>query len=123
MKLYNKLSGSLKGSTRDLCYLVVLLLVVLLEWGGGAPNGVAAQTVADTRQLVPQSSSKVFPFSAVGQLANGCTGFLIGPCHVMTVAHCVVEPWKGIWWNGLDFYPGRLGDLQRICDCSLKRCS
>jgi V8-like Glu-specific endopeptidase len=70
-------------------------------------NVAAAQAVADTRQLVPPSSSSAFPFSAVGQLANGCTGFLIGPCHVMTVAHCVVEPWRGIWWSGLDFYPGR----------------
>uniref|UniRef100_A0A383W1B5 Peptidase S1 domain-containing protein n=1 Tax=Tetradesmus obliquus TaxID=3088 RepID=A0A383W1B5_TETOB len=25
----------------------------------------------------------------------------------MTVAHCVVEPWRRIWWKGLDFYPGR----------------
>lgn len=26
---------------------------------------------------------------------------------VMTVAHCVYEPWRGIWWQGLDFHPGR----------------
>lgn len=26
---------------------------------------------------------------------------------VMTVAHCVQEPWRGIWWQGLEFHPGR----------------
>ena len=26
---------------------------------------------------------------------------------VMTVAHCVYEPWRGIWWQGLDFHPVR----------------
>lgn len=26
---------------------------------------------------------------------------------VMTVAHCVYEPWRKIWWQGLEFHPGR----------------
>lgn len=57
-------------------------------------------------QLVSGTESKQLPLRTIGQLANGCTGFLIGPCHVMTVAHCVYEPWRQIWWRGLDFYPG-----------------
>lgn len=57
--------------------------------------------------LLPVSNSSAYPFSAVGQLANGCSAFLISPCHVMTVAHCVVEPHRKIWYHGLEFYPGR----------------
>jgi hypothetical protein len=57
--------------------------------------------------LLPVSNSSAYPFSAVGQLANGCSAFLVSPCHVMTVAHCVVEPHRKIWYPGLEFYPGR----------------
>lgn len=75
--------------------------------GATAASAAVATASAGGMLLVPEGSNTAFPFSAVGQLANGCTGFLIGPCHVMTVAHCVLEPWRDIWWHGLDFYPGR----------------
>lgn len=61
----------------------------------------------DALMLVAKPDSLKFPLRTVGQLANGCTAFLIGPCHAVTVAHCVYEPWRNIWWRGLDFYPGR----------------
>lgn len=77
--------------------------------------------------LLPVSNSSAYPFSAVGQLANGCSAFLISPCHIMTVAHCVVEPHRKIWYHGLEFYPGRWAEgsdstcaLARLhrCPCS-----
>lgn len=52
---------------------------------------------------------KDFPFSAIGQLESGCTAFLVGPCHLLTVAHCVYNPEFDFWWGGTDFYPGRSG--------------
>jgi hypothetical protein len=93
------------------------LLLFLLLGSATLSHVAAAQAVVGTRQLVPPSSSSSYPFNAVGQLANGCTGFLIGPCHVMTVAHCVVEPWKKIWWGGLDFYPGRCASVATDAHC------
>lgn len=54
-----------------------------------------------------QVKDLTFPFTAVGQLRNGCTAFLVGPCHLITVAHCVYDPGKDIWWPGLEFFPGR----------------
>lgn len=59
-------------------------------------------------ELLPVKTVK-YPFSTVGQLANGCTAFLIGRCYLMTVAHCVYSPQYDVWWPGLDFYPGRNG--------------
>ncbi|KAG2430795.1 hypothetical protein HXX76_009771 [Chlamydomonas incerta] len=50
-----------------------------------------------------------YPVRLVGQLRNGCTAFLAGPCHVVTVAHCVYDPERGIWWPGLEFSAGRNG--------------
>lgn len=48
-----------------------------------------------------------YPFSAIGQLASGCSAFMVGPCHLLTVAHCVYDPQARIWWPGLEFYPAR----------------
>ncbi|PNH07558.1 Glutamyl endopeptidase, partial [Tetrabaena socialis] len=50
-----------------------------------------------------------YPLSSVGQLRNGCTGFLAGPCHVIAVAHCVYDPKTDTWWPGLEFSAGRNG--------------
>ncbi|GMH36278.1 hypothetical protein BSKO_04146 [Bryopsis sp. KO-2023] len=50
-----------------------------------------------------------FPFTAIGQIASGCSAFLVGPCHVLTVAHCVYEPDYDFWWGGTEFHAGRNG--------------
>jgi V8-like Glu-specific endopeptidase len=34
----------------------------------------------------------------------------------MTVAHCVHEPWRGMWWQGLEFFPGRNVQPSRTVD-------
>lgn len=51
------------------------LLLVL-----SAISVVAAQPGADL--LSVQQESLDVPLKAIGQLTNGCTGYLIGPCHV-----------------------------------------
>ncbi|GLC38535.1 hypothetical protein PLESTB_001736800 [Pleodorina starrii] len=70
--------------------------------GGCGHNGAAGGL---TRADVPPSQ----PYNLVGQLRNGCTAFLAGPCHVITVAHCVYDPAQDIWWPGLEFSAGRNG--------------
>ncbi|KAG2491201.1 hypothetical protein HYH03_010411 [Edaphochlamys debaryana] len=64
-----------------------------------------AHGFAHERAAVPPA----YPLNLVGQLRNGCTAFLVGPCHVATVAHCVYDPSRGIWWPGLEFSAGRNG--------------
>lgn len=53
-----------------------MILLVLLA---------ALVTAAASQELTPISSTQETlsaPLRAVGQLSNGCTGYLIGPCHV-----------------------------------------
>lgn len=33
----------------------------------------------------------------------------MGPCHLLTVAHCVYEPDYDHWWDGTEFHAGRSG--------------
>jgi hypothetical protein len=40
-----------------------------------------AQPGADLLPVTAAESSAA-PLNAIGQLTNGCTGYLIGPCHV-----------------------------------------
>ena len=62
------------------------------------PNLLAPQV----RVAVPPQ----YPLNLVGQLRNGCTAFLAGPCHLVTVAHCVYDPVRQIRWPGLEFSAG-----------------
>mgnify|MGYP001807434637 CR=1 FL=1 len=68
------------------------------QGGGGADSSLLALT--RVRSPAP------YPVRLVGQLRNGCTAFLAGPCHVVTVAHCVYDPERRIWWPGLEFSAG-----------------
>jgi hypothetical protein len=54
--------------------LVLLLALLTARTVGGQPG-------ADILPVQGQESLGV-PLRAVGQLSNGCTGYLIGPCHV-----------------------------------------
>ncbi|GMH45431.1 hypothetical protein BSKO_13388 [Bryopsis sp. KO-2023] len=56
-----------------------------------------------------QVRNSKYPFSAIGQLDNGCTGTLVGPCHVLTAGHCVFDPQTRNWSRNLGFTPGRTG--------------
>eukprot|EP00201_Polytomella_parva_P016542 CAMPEP_0175063600 /NCGR_PEP_ID=MMETSP0052_2-20121109/14849_1 /TAXON_ID=51329 ORGANISM="Polytomella parva, Strain SAG 63-3" /NCGR_SAMPLE_ID=MMETSP0052_2 /ASSEMBLY_ACC=CAM_ASM_000194 /LENGTH=622 /DNA_ID=CAMNT_0016329821 /DNA_START=372 /DNA_END=2240 /DNA_ORIENTATION=- len=64
------------------------------------------ETPQDLKAAQGSGRQLEFPLSAVGRFRNGCTGFLVGPCHVLTVAHCVYDPDRDIWWPGLEFLLG-----------------
>eukprot|EP01024_Parvocaulis_polyphysoides_P018318 TRINITY_DN18117_c2_g1_i2.p1 TRINITY_DN18117_c2_g1~~TRINITY_DN18117_c2_g1_i2.p1 ORF type:complete len:382 (-),score=67.59 TRINITY_DN18117_c2_g1_i2:559-1704(-) len=51
-----------------------------------------------------------FPFSIIGQLGEVCTAALIGPCQIITAAHCLMDPRSKTWWADFNsFSPGRNG--------------
>lgn len=56
-----------------------------------AHRAAAQPAVPGLLQVTSQEALQL-PLSAIGQLSNGCTGFLIGPCHVSgregAGAHC-----------------------------------
>lgn len=84
-------------------------LCILINAFTAATTALAAakEGPESTLSAVATSESRQPPFSWVGQLANGCVGFLVGPCHVITVAHCAYDPRRDLWYPGLEFFPGR----------------
>ena len=54
---------------------------------------------ADNREDI--INQYVYPWCAIGQLANGCTAAFIGPYHAITAAHCVYDistsSWRPSW--------------------------
>ena len=55
-------------------------------------------------------STNFYPQYAVGILENGCTAFLVGQRHALTMASCVYHYYTNRWENKLDFWRGRKGD-------------
>ncbi len=86
--------------------MAALLMAVLLT---AAPAPVPADLHADGRILV---EAMEYPWSAIGRVNAGgrgyCTGFLVGPGHVMTAAHCLYDFTEGRWRgaNELHFVAG-----------------
>jgi V8-like Glu-specific endopeptidase len=74
-----------------------------------------ASTVTPQRKpgkLVQINKTDVSPYAAVGLLANGCTGALIGKRFVLTAGYCIYDTEKQQFDQNLDFYPGINGDQQ-----------
>lgn len=84
--------------------------------GGIAPeanaisNGVNAESVIGVDQRVQVFSTTTYPWRAVGRIATGCTGTLIGPRHVLTAGHCVYNIGTNQWYSSLNFTPGKNGN-------------
>ena len=85
--------------------LAALLAALLLSPPAAAQTG----NTADGRVLV---EAMEYPWSAIGRVNAGgrsyCTGFLVGPRHVMTAAHCLYDFTEGRWRgaNELHFVAG-----------------
>eukprot|EP01023_Acetabularia_acetabulum_P011358 TRINITY_DN15220_c0_g1_i1.p1 TRINITY_DN15220_c0_g1~~TRINITY_DN15220_c0_g1_i1.p1 ORF type:complete len:388 (+),score=58.38 TRINITY_DN15220_c0_g1_i1:204-1367(+) len=59
---------------------------------------------------VKLNDTSEYPFNLIGQLGNVCTAALVGPCQIITAAHCLLEPESKTWWSDFDgFTPGRNG--------------
>ena len=56
-------------------------------------------------------STNFYPEYAIGILENGCTAFLIGPCHALTTAHCVYNSTTDEFVDDLNMWRGRKGDI------------
>ena len=88
--------------------LLSLGMLALGAWLPLAGDAAAGQS-ADGRLMV---DAMEYPWSAIGRVNTGgrghCTGFLVGPRHVMTAAHCLFNSVEGRWWgaNELHFIAG-----------------
>lgn len=79
---------------------------------GGASSAAGVEDLAvigvDTRERV--SATEAFPYRLVGRVERGCTGTLVGPRHVLTAGHCVLNRDTKEWKNtGLEVSPGQSG--------------
>lgn len=75
-----------------------LLLCWLFAVFGLLPAAQAAMVGADDRQVV---AAQAYPWSAIGRLSKGdgslCSGVLVGPALVLTVAHCLWDDRRQDW--------------------------
>ncbi len=57
---------------------------------------------------VKVTDPREYPYSAIVSIkGRGCTGFFVGPKHILTAGHCVYNITSGIWYKDLDFYRGK----------------
>lgn len=48
-----------------------------------------------------------YPFNVIGLMENGCTGTLVGPCHVLTAGHCIYSHDRREYTTKMGFAPGQ----------------
>lgn len=65
--------------------------------------------IGHPRLRVGEVGADRYPFNVVGNMQNGCTGTLVGPCHVLTAGHCVYSHERKEYSTQLSFYPARNG--------------
>ena len=60
------------------------------------------RTVFSNDDRIEVNDTEVLPHSAIGKLANGCTGTFIASNSVLTAGHCVYNINTRQWYNGLN---------------------
>ena len=60
-------------------------------------------SLIDSRKKIRDTTS--YPFSSLVSIkARGCTGYFVGPRHILTAAHCIYNVTSGTWFKDLNFY-------------------
>ena len=62
------------------------------------------RTIFGNDDRVQVTDTEVSPYSAIGKLANSCTGTFIASETVLTAGHCVYNINQRKWYNQLDIY-------------------
>jgi glutamyl endopeptidase len=89
---------------------------------GAAPKAeAAARSVLGFDERTRVYATTSFPYRAMGRIASGCTGTLIGPRHVLTAGHCVYNIKTDSWYSNLKFSPGQNGTYRPYGEIGWKR--
>ncbi len=87
----------------------------------GPEEGPMARSVLGFDERTRVYGTTSFPYRAVGRIATGCTGTLIGPRHVLTAGHCVYNIKTNSWYSNLSFSPGQNGTYRPYGNVGWKR--
>eukprot|EP01026_Neomeris_dumetosa_P037121 TRINITY_DN3006_c0_g1_i1.p1 TRINITY_DN3006_c0_g1~~TRINITY_DN3006_c0_g1_i1.p1 ORF type:complete len:404 (+),score=68.97 TRINITY_DN3006_c0_g1_i1:67-1278(+) len=69
------------------------------------------ESIIGTNELITIQSTTIYPFNAIGKFKDrGCTGFLVGPRHILTAAHCIYDRRDKAFFRDLDWVPAQNGN-------------